>query len=120
MGFMEENLDRCSESMGALFIMTTDPQKVSASSTAPFALIDHASAIPSEQEILFPVHTVFHIEDIQQTKENKRVYEVQLTLTNYNDSQLTGLTQRMREDVRGVGWHRMGQLMLQVSDFNRS
>ena len=78
--------------------MTIDPE-VSISSSTPFALIDHESAIPSEQEILFSIHTVFRIENIQQMKEKKGIYEVQLTLTDDNDPQLTGFTQRMREEL---------------------
>ena len=81
--------------------MTIDPEKVSSSSsTTPFALIDRESAIPTEQEILFSMHTVFRIDDIQQTKENKQIYEVQLTLTDDNDPQLTRLTQRMRKEIK--------------------
>ena len=68
--------------------MTIDPEKVSISSSTPFAFIDHESAIPSEQEILFSMHTVFRTENIQQMKDEKRIFEVQLTLTDDNDPQL--------------------------------
>ena len=119
MSFIKDNLSKYRENVGVLFMMTIDPEKVpSSSSTTPFALIDRESAIPSEQEILFSMHTVFRIDDIQQTREIKQIYEVELTLTGDNDPQLTGLTQRMREEIQGSGWHRMGQLMLKVGDFN--
>ena len=87
--------------------MTIDPEKVSIASSTPFALIDHVSAIPTEQEILFSMHTIFRIENIQLMKGEKRIYEVQLTLTDDNDPQLTGLTQRMRKElgvVDGIEW----------------
>ena len=116
--FIKPNLIKNPENVGVLFIMTIDPEKVSISSTTPFALIDHESAVPTEQDILFSMHAVFRVENIQQMKDKKRIYEVQLTLTDDNDPQLTGLTQRMREELVGVGWHRMGQLMLKVGDFN--
>ena len=104
MDFIERNLIKYPEDVGVLFIMTFDPEKVSISSSTPFALIDHVSAIPSEQEILFSMHTVFRIETIQPMKDKKGVYEVQLTLTDDNDPQLTGFAQRMREELTGSGW----------------
>ena len=87
MDFMKQNLHRHLENVGVFFIMTNDPEKVSVSSNTPFARIDHESAVPTEEEILFSMHTVSRIENIQQMKEKKRVYEVQLTLTDDNDQQ---------------------------------
>ena len=118
MDFIQRNLVKNPENVGVLFTMTIDSQKVSISSSTPFALIDHESAIPKEKEILFSMHTVFRIEDIQQMEEKKRIHEVKLTLTDDNDPQLSELTQRMRKELEGVGWHRMGILMLKVGDFN--
>ena len=102
MGFIEQNLHRHSENVGVLFIITIDLQKVSISSTTPFALIDGVSSIQSEQKILFSMHTVFRIKNIQQMKEKKRIYEVQLTLTDVSNPQLTGITQQMRGGLEGV------------------
>ena len=118
MNSIKRKLAKHPEKVGVLFIMTIDPEKVSISSSTPFALIDHVSAIPTEQEILFSMHTIFRIETIQLMKDKKRIYEVQLTLIDDNDPQLTGLTQRMREQLKGSRWHRMGQLMLRVGGFN--
>ena len=103
MGFIKGNLSKNADNVGVLFIMTIDPEEVSISSSTPFALIDDESAIPSEQEILFSMHTIFRIENIQQMKDKERIYEVQLTLTDDNDPQLTGLTQRMREELTSSG-----------------
>ena len=64
------------------------------------------------------MHTVSCIDDIQLTKKNERVYEVQLTLIDDSNLQMTALTQRMREEIHATEWHRMSQLMLQVVDFN--
>ena len=97
-----------------LFHITVDPSK----STTPFACIDYFSYYSDEKEILFSMNAVFRIDEITQDVEHERLYEVKLTLTNDNDPQLSILKQRMREELKGVGWHRMGQLMLQVGDFN--
>ena len=97
-----------------LFHITVDPSR----STTPFACIDNFSYYPHEKEILFSMHTIFRIGNITQDLEHQRLYEVELTLTDESDQQLSGLTQYMRQELTGVGWHRMGQLMLQVGDFN--
>ena len=36
-------------------------------------------------------------------KDEKRIYEVQLTLTDDNDPQLTGLTEQMRKELTSSG-----------------
>ena len=104
MGFIKGNLVKNPDNVGVLFTMIIDPEEVSISSSTPFPLIDHVSAIPTEEEIFFSMHTIFRIGNIQQMKENKRIYEVQLMLTDDNDPQITGLTQRMREELTGSGY----------------
>ncbi|CAF2049943.1 unnamed protein product, partial [Rotaria magnacalcarata] len=55
------------------------------------------------------------------TANNNRLWEVQLPITDDNDPQLSTLTNRIKEDVRGpTGWHRMGKLMLQVGHFDQA
>ncbi|CAF3855989.1 unnamed protein product [Rotaria sp. Silwood1] len=100
--------------------MTIDPSKISASTT-PFALIDEHSAIESEKEILFSMHTVFRVDDIKQAVSNSRLWEVQLSLTGDNDPQLATLTQRIKGELSGsTGWHRLGHLMLKVGHLNQA
>ncbi|CAF1655600.1 unnamed protein product, partial [Rotaria magnacalcarata] len=97
-----------------------DQSKLSTSNT-PFALIDEHSAIPSEQEILFTMHTVFRVVEIKQTAKNNRPWDVQLTITDDNDPQLSTLTNRIKEEVQGLtGWYRMGQLMLTVGHLDQA
>ncbi|CAF4538499.1 unnamed protein product, partial [Rotaria magnacalcarata] len=36
------------------------------------------------------------------------------------DPQLAALSHRMKEEINGKGWHRMGKLMLQVGHFNQA
>ncbi|CAF4386017.1 unnamed protein product, partial [Rotaria magnacalcarata] len=80
--------------------MTIDPSKISTSIT-PFAMIDEHSALPQEQEILFTMHTVFRIVEIAPTPTNSRLWEVQLTITDESDPQLSTLTNRIKEEVQG-------------------
>ncbi|CAF4728719.1 unnamed protein product, partial [Rotaria socialis] len=118
--FVQQALQRNPDIVGVMFIMAIDPSKISTSIT-PFAMIDKHSALPQEQEILFTMHTVFRVGEIKQTPENSRLWEVQLTITDESDPQLAGLTDRIKEEVRGsTGWHRMGQLMLRVGHFDQA
>ncbi|CAF4564716.1 unnamed protein product [Rotaria socialis] len=96
--------------------MTIDPTKISTSIT-PFAMIDEQTAITSEQEILFTMHTVFRVGEIKQMAENSRLWEVQLTITDESDPQLAALTDHVKQEICSEGWYQMGQLMLQVGHF---
>ncbi|CAF3464091.1 unnamed protein product, partial [Rotaria socialis] len=117
--FVQQALQRNPDIVGVMFIMTIDPSKISTSIT-PFAMIDEHSALPQEQEILFTMHTVFRVGEIKQTTENSRLWEVQLTITDESDPQLAGLTDRIKEEIDGRGWQRMGKLMLQVGHFDQA
>ncbi|CAF1340200.1 unnamed protein product, partial [Rotaria sp. Silwood1] len=117
MGFIEGNLCKYEQNVGVLFIMTIDQSKISPSST-PFALIENESAIKTENEILFSMHTVFRIGEMKQTTKDKRIWEVQLTITDDNDPQLAPLVTYMKEEIEGREWYRMGQLMLKLQKFD--
>ncbi|CAF3114770.1 unnamed protein product [Rotaria socialis] len=117
--FVQGALQKNQDVVGVIFIMTIDQSKISTSST-PFAMIDEHSAIPSEQEILFTMHTVFRVVEIKQTANNNRLWEVQLNITGDNDQQLSTLTNRIKEEISGRGWQRMGKLMLKVGHFNQA
>ncbi|CAF1336245.1 unnamed protein product, partial [Rotaria magnacalcarata] len=97
MEFVERTMKKNPDVVGVIFIMTIDQSKISTSNT-PFAMIDEHSAIPSEQEILFTMHTVFRVVEVKQTAKNNRLWEVQLTITDDNDPQLSTLTNRIKEE----------------------
>ncbi|CAM4972775.1 unnamed protein product [Rotaria socialis] len=117
--FVERTMEKNQDIVGVIFIMTIDQSKISTSNT-PFAMIDEHSAIPSEQEILFTMHTVFRVVEIKRTPNNSRLWEVHLTITDENDPQLSTLTNSIKQEIRGRGWHRMGQSMLTVGDFDQA
>ncbi|CAF5219132.1 unnamed protein product, partial [Rotaria magnacalcarata] len=106
--------------VGVLFIMTIDPSKISTSNT-PFSMIDEHSAVRGEKEILFTMHTVFRVVEMKQTAENNRLWEVQLTITDDNDPQLSTLTNHIKEEIQGsTGWRRMGKLMLKMGHLDQA
>ena len=98
--------------VGILFIMTIDPSK----STTPFASIKDESEFAQEDEVLFSMHSVFRIDDIQQMGENQHLFEVKLILTSDNDEDVRVLTKRIREEIDSdcKEWYRLGKLLLKV------
>jgi len=97
--------------IGVLFVMIIDP---SISST-PFASISDISRYRTENEILFSTHTVFRIGNINPTKEDARLLEIELTQISNNDHKLCALTKRIREETEGyTGWDRLGRFFIKL------
>ena len=115
-GFTKGALGK-TDMVGILFQMSIDP---SVSSTH-FASIKEVSFFKKEEEILFSMHTVFHINDIKQIDKNNPLYQVELTLISDDDPQLRLLTERIREETGGeIGWQKLGKLLLQISQFDKA
>ncbi|CAF5209501.1 unnamed protein product, partial [Rotaria magnacalcarata] len=119
MHFVQDSSYQSTDNISVIFIMTIDPSKISTSST-PFAMIDEYTAIKAEKEILFTMHTVFRVVEIQRMAKNNRLWEVQLTITDDNDPQLSTLNNRIKQEINGTGWHRMGKLMLKVGHLDQA
>ena len=111
LAFAESN-ENNPDLIGILFVMTIDPSK----STTPFASIRDISYFQKEDEVLFSMHTVFRIHDIQPMSESHRLFLVDLTLTNENDKDLNVLTRSIREEVdpNSKEWHKLGKLLLKL------
>jgi tetratricopeptide (TPR) repeat protein len=99
-----------------LFTIEIDPT----STCAPFALLKNESNFSDEQEILFSMHSVFRIGEMIYNKEED-FWKVELTLTSDNDEELTELTKYIRNEIQGgTGWHRLGQLLIQIGSFDKA
>ena len=108
-----------SDMVGILFFMTINP----AQSTTPFASINDVGAYgDKEDEVLFAMHTVFRIQDIQLMGENGRLVRVELTLTSDNDKDLHALTDCMREEScpNSEGWYRLGEVLRKMGQFRKA
>ncbi|CAF0913470.1 unnamed protein product [Adineta steineri] len=101
--------------VGVLFVMTINPTN----STTPFACVSDVSHFHIEDEVLFSMHTVFRIGDIQPMDENNHLYQVNLILTNDNDQDLRTLTDQFQQEIfpDEEGWHRLGLLLIKMSQF---
>jgi hypothetical protein len=103
--------------VGILFKMTVDPSV----SSAPFASIREVSDFPTEEEILFSMHTVFRIDEITEIGNNSSLYQVDLALTADDDQELRILTDCIRKEVVGeTGWERLGQLLIKLSQLDKA
>ncbi|CAF2033686.1 unnamed protein product [Rotaria magnacalcarata] len=113
--FAESSSDT-SNTVGILFEISMN----SASSSVPFVRVTQLSRFIEEEEVLFTMHTVFRIRDIQQISNNNRLWKVQLIATDENDSQLRTLTECIRQEIDGDAWYRMGKLMQYVGHFEEA
>ncbi len=103
--------------VGILFRMTIDPLV----SSTPFASIREVSYFQTEEEILFSMHSIFRIDEINKIDNNKSLYQVDLRFTADDDQQLHILTERIRKGVTGeTGWRRLGQLLIKLDQLNKA
>ncbi|UJR18799.1 hypothetical protein I4U23_005705 [Adineta vaga] len=103
--------------LGILFVINIDPSK----SNTPFASIIDVSYFKSgEEEVIFSMHTVFRINDIQAMDKHDRLFRVNLILTDDDDLELRVLTDRIREESAGTGWYRLGSLLRKMGQFDKS
>ncbi|CAF3809564.1 unnamed protein product [Adineta steineri] len=104
--------------IGILFIISINPTD----STTPFASVADVSYFHIEDEVLFSMHTIFRIGDIQPMDENNALYQVNLTMTNDNDQYLRTLTDQIRKETfpDEEGWYRLGLLLIKMGQFTKA
>jgi tetratricopeptide (TPR) repeat protein len=103
--------------VSVMFMMDIDPKLT----TTPFAKIQDKSKWKREAEVLFSMHSIFRIGNIECMDKNDEVYRVRLKLTSDNDQQLYRLMKRFEEEIEGItGWKRIGQLLLRVNAFEKA
>jgi tetratricopeptide (TPR) repeat protein len=114
--FVRRTIDT-SKLVGVLFVMKID----SLISSTPFANVKNVSYYQGEEEILFSMHSVFRIGQVNQIEKNDRLWEVELALSYDNDPQLQALTKSMQEITAGsTGWFRLGIFLMKVAQFDKA
>ena len=101
-----------------LFVISIDPSI----KQTPFANVADFSAVKNEEEILFSMHSVFRIGQMnKKLHSNDQFWQVELTLTSDSDPELHILTEHMRNTTLGVtSWNRLGSLMIELSKFDKA
>jgi tetratricopeptide (TPR) repeat protein len=102
--------------VGVLFRIETGFE----STSTPFASLKNLSYFPEkENNLLFSMHSVFRIGQIKQIEE--RVWQINLTLTENNDKQMTSLHQLIQEETQqSIGWYKLAKLMVTIRDFDHA
>jgi len=106
-----------SDTVGIIFVMTIDPSIKS----TPFASIENLSHYELEEEILFSMNTVFRIDSIIKSSDDKHLWQIDLIQTKDNDPQLNALTDRVRKEIEGsTEWDRLGKLLIKLGEFSKA
>jgi tetratricopeptide (TPR) repeat protein len=102
-------------SVAVLFEIHIDP----AIQTVPFASLHGISYYQSENEILFSMHSIFRILDIEHM--HNRIWNIKLKLTNDSDPKLRSLTDFIRKEIIGPNAiHRLASFMIQVKEWDKA
>ena len=111
--FAESSAQRI-DAIGVLFVLIIDPK----STTVPFAKVKHSSYFSYEDEVLFSMHAVFRIVEIDVLpKLHESVIEVRLTLTGDDDPKLRILTNHIQETIsRGQSANKLGNLLMDLRE----
>jgi tetratricopeptide (TPR) repeat protein len=99
--------------VGILFEITIDQSMPS----SPYGFLNNISFFSTEHEILFSMHTVFRIGNMEQIDGSDRLWVVHLTLTSDTDPQLNALTARLREETKQ--YTRRNQLGILLIDLGK-
>jgi len=101
--------------IGILFEMNIDETI----SSALFAALDgdESQFAEHEKEVLFSMHTIFRIVNVN--KEQERLWRIQLKLTSDQDEELMHLGKKIRREIRGnAPWYRLSYLLAKMGKFN--
>jgi tetratricopeptide (TPR) repeat protein len=112
MKFLENILNK-PDSVRVLFVMKIDLTQ----SRTPFASINDVGCFGDEEdEVLFSMHSVFRICDIQPISEKTRLFQVNLTLTSDNDEDLCQLTDLIEKEtlIGQKGWYQLGAVLIKM------
>ena len=99
----------CDNMVGILFVITADPTIRS----AVFANIGN--------EVVFSLHTVFHIDDVLKLDESQRLFEVRLMLMSEKAPEMRRLADRIEHSTGGTtGWNRLGNAILNLGQLRKA
>ena len=99
-----------------LFEMHIDPRQCS----TPFASLDNFSYYEKEEkEILFSIHTVFRIGQVQELQP--RFWQIQLTLVTDHDEQIQSFQNFIRREMNDSStFNQLGKLLIRMKRYDRA
>ncbi|CAF0869487.1 unnamed protein product [Adineta ricciae] len=106
------------DSVGVFFVIKVDPLQ----SKTPFASIRDVSYFSHEDEVLFSMHSVFRVHDIETLVDNEDLYQVNLSLTTDDDKELCVLMDHIRKESFPThgSWYRLGAILFKMGQSNEA
>jgi tetratricopeptide (TPR) repeat protein len=100
-----------------LFVIIVDPSKTS----TPFALVNEVSFYKTENEVLFSMHAIFRIGEIERLTDHTDLWKIEITLTSENDQGLAALTENMHKWTEGWGrWNKLVLLFINLGQHDKA
>lgn len=91
----------------------------SSSNSTPFASLDGIGYFLTETEILFPMHSIFRIQNIE-CMENQ-IWNIRLEMINDRDSDLCSLIDFMKNEIQGFNsMHRFGNFLIHTNEYDKA
>ena len=115
--FFADSISSVPDLIQIIFEMTIDTSV----SLVPFANLENIGQFNEiEKEILFSMHTVFRIGDIERISDDNRRWRVKLTLTSNTDKELVDVTNKIREETQGgsTGLFRLGRFLIHFGKYD--
>ncbi|CAF3583222.1 unnamed protein product [Rotaria sp. Silwood1] len=109
--------------VGILFVINIDPSLCSTLSTSFADVTNEGFFEDCEEEILFTMHTVFRIDQIQHIDDDDtdRLWQVDLTLTGNDDHDLNALTGHIRQGFHwATGWLRIASILMALGESSKA
>ena len=114
---LADNRRSDTNSVGVLFRINVNTH----TSTTPYARIDEFINNNDKQQVIFSMHSIFHIDDIKTSEESDQIWIVDLKMISDNEPLLKVLTKRLRQEAQdATGWHRLGQLLAKLEHFDKA
>ncbi|CAF0767289.1 unnamed protein product [Adineta ricciae] len=106
------------DSVGIFFVIKVDPLQ----SKTPFASIRDVSYFSHEDEVLFSMHSVFRVHDIEPISDIENLYQVNLSLTADDDKELCVLMDHIRKESFPThgSWYRLGAILFKIGQSNKA
>ncbi|CAF4936384.1 unnamed protein product, partial [Rotaria sp. Silwood1] len=87
--------------------------------STPFASLDKIGYFPTETEMLFSMHSIFRIGDIEDMENH--IWNIRLTLINDDDPHLRSLSNFIQTEIQGSNTMlRLGSFMLKVHEWDKA
>ncbi|CAF3417209.1 unnamed protein product [Rotaria socialis] len=112
--FAQHSLDR-DNIVAVIFEIHIDPSIRS----TPFISLDGIGYFPTETDILFSLHSIFRIQDVEYM--NNRIWNIRLALISDNDPHLRSLTHFIQTEIQGFNsMHCLGSFMLNMHKYSKA